>query len=195
MKMQRSITGILATVMVAAAIATACNRDADQVVKGRAGPGGTSRDTVSDVALSEDGIGPIQIGMNLSDAVNMGLLNDNPNRKQQCDWVYPAVGSGIPDGVNVMVVNDKIARIDVDTGTVTTEDGGKIGDSEDRIKSIYGDDLTIEPHKYIEGGHYMTVVGDSTSAGKALVFETDGKHVTAFRAGRLPEVKWVEGCS
>jgi hypothetical protein len=37
-------------------------------------------------------------------------------------------------------------------------------------------------------------MGDSASAGKALVFETDGKHVTMFRAGRLPEVKWVEGC-
>jgi hypothetical protein len=195
MKMKRSRAGFLLAVMAVSSMAAACNRDADQVVKGRAGPGGTSRDTVSDITLSEDGIGPIQIGMNLSDAVNMGLLNDNPNRREQCDWVYPAVGSGIPDGVNVMVVNGKIARIDVDTGTVTTEDGGKIGDSEDRIKSIYGDDLTIEPHKYIEGGHYMTVAGDSASAGKALVFETDGKHVTAFRAGRLPEVKWVEGCS
>ncbi len=195
MKMQLSRAGFLVAVMTVASIAATCNRDADQVVKGRSGPGGTSRDTVSDITLSEDGIGPIQIGMNLSDAVNMGLLNDNPNRREQCDWVYPAVGSGIPDGVNVMVVNGKIARIDVDTGTVTTEDGGKIGDSEDRIKSIYGDDLTIEPHKYIEGGHYMTVAGDSASAGKAIVFETDGKQVTAFRAGRLPEVKWVEGCS
>ncbi|HET7612784.1 MAG TPA: hypothetical protein VFK26_02570 [Gemmatimonadaceae bacterium] len=195
MKMQLSRAGFLVAMMTVASIAAACNRDADQVVKGRSGPGGTSRDTVSDITLSEDGIGPIQIGMNLSDAVNMGLLNDNPNRREQCDWVYPAVGSGIPDGVNVMVVNGKIARIDVDTGTVTTEDGGKIGDSEDRIKSIYGDDLTIEPHKYIEGGHYMTVAGDSASAGKAIVFETDGKQVTAFRAGRLPEVKWVEGCS
>jgi hypothetical protein len=41
----------------------------------------------------------------------------------------------------------------------------------------------------------MTVAGDSASAGKALVFETDGNRVTMFRGGRLPEVKWVEGCS
>ena len=133
--------------------------------------------------------------MNLSDAVNMGLLNDNPTRNPKCDWVYPAVGAGIPDGVNVMVVDGKIARIDVDTGVVTTEDGVKIGDSEDKVKSVYGDDVQVAPHKYIEGGHYMIVPGDSASAGKALVFETDGKHVTAYRGGRLPEVKWVEGCS
>jgi hypothetical protein len=83
----------------------------------------------------------------------------------------------------------------VDTGSVTTEDGVKIGDTEDKVKSVYGDDLTTEPHKYITGGHYMTVMGDSASAGKALVFETDGAHVSNFRAGRMPEVKWVEGCS
>ncbi|HMI47266.1 MAG TPA: hypothetical protein VK481_01190, partial [Gemmatimonadaceae bacterium] len=129
------------------------------------------------------------------DAVNMGLLNERPDLKVDCDFVYPAVGAGVPDGVSVMVIKGKIARIDVDTGAVTTEDGAKIGDTEERIKSIYGDDVQVEPLKYIEGGHYMTVVGDSASAGNALVFETDGKRVTRFRAGRLPEVKWVEGCS
>src|SRR3954467_6902593 len=195
MKTQRSKAGAFAVGMLVVSLSAACNRDNDAVVKGRTGPKGASADTASDVAVSEDGIGPIQIGMNLSDAVNMGLLNDNPTRNPKCDWVYPAVGAGIPDGVNVMVVSGKIARIDVDTGAVTTEDGIKIGDSEDRVKSVYGDDLQVEPHKYIEGGHYMTVLGDSASAGKALVFETDGKRVTAFRGGRLPEVKWVEGCS
>ena len=195
MKMQRSMTGAFVVMMFVAALVAACNRDNDAVVKGRTGPNGASRDTASDMAVSEDGLGPIQIGMNLSDAVNMGLLNDNPTRNPQCDWVYPAVGAGIPDGVNVMVVSGKIARIDVDTGVVTTEDGVKIGDSEDKVKTVYGDDVKVEPHKYIEGGHYMTILGDSASAGKALVFETDGKRVTAFRGGRLPEVKWVEGCS
>jgi hypothetical protein len=195
MSKQRKRAAAFAIVMVVVSVIGACNRDNDAVVKGRTGPNGASRDTASDIAVSEDGIGPIQIGMNLSDAVNMGLLNDNPTRNPKCDWVYPAVGAGIPDGVNVMVVSGKIARIDVDTGVVTTEDGVKIGDSEDKIKTVYGDDVQVEPHKYIEGGHYMTVPGDSASAGKALVFETDGKRVTAFRGGRLPEVKWVEGCS
>jgi len=93
------------------------------------------------------------------------------------------------------VVKGKVVRIDVDTGSVTTEDGAKIGDTEDRIKSIYGDDVKVEAHTLIEGGHYLTVLGDSASAGKALVFETEGQHVARFRAGRLPEVKWAAGCS
>ena len=195
MNRQRRILGSFAVMVLFAALASACNRDDEKAVKGRVGPNGAAHDSISDLALNEEGLGQIQIGMTLDDAVNMGLLNERPDLKVDCDFVYPAVGAGVPDGVSVMVIKGKIARIDVDTGAVTTEDGGKIGDTEDRIKSIYGDDVQVEPLKYIEGGHYMTVLGDSASAGNALVFETDGKRVTRFRAGRLPEVKWVEGCS
>jgi hypothetical protein len=194
MNSQPSIRSSCLCVLLLATLASACNREDDKAVKGRNGPNGTARDTVSDLALSEEGLGQLQIGMTLAEAVNMGLVNERPDMKSACDFVFPAVGAGIPFGVNVMVVKGKIARIDVDTGTVTTEDGVKIGDTEDRVKSVYGDELQVQPHKYIEGGHYMTVKGDSASAGKAIVFETDGKRVTMFRAGRIPEVQWVEGC-
>jgi hypothetical protein len=194
MNSQLSIRSSCLGLLLLAALASACNKEDDKAVKGRNGPNGAARDSVSDLALSEEGLGQIQIGMTLTEAVNMGLVNERPDLKSSCDFVFPAVGAGIPFGVNVMVVKGKIARIDVDTGVVTTEDGAKIGDTEDRIKSIYGDELEVKPHKYIEGGHYMTVKGDSASAGKAIVFETDGKRVTMFRAGRIPEVQWVEGC-
>jgi hypothetical protein len=196
MNSQRSLRSFwfLVTLFTVLAV-SACNREDDKAVKGRSGPTGAGHDSVSEVALNEDGLGPIQVGMTLAEAVNMGLLNENPNMKKECDFVFPAVGAGVPDNVGVMIVKGKVARIDVDTGSVTTEDGAKIGDTEDKIKSIYNGDLQIEPHKYVTGGHYMIVMGDSASAGKAIVFETNGKVVTNFRAGRLPEVKWVEGCS
>ena len=194
MNSKRSIRDYFLAATLLAVVATACNKEQDQAVKGRTGPNGAARDTVSDLALNEDGLGQIQIGMTLAEAVNMGLLNERPDMKPACDYVFPAVGAGIPFGVNVMVVQGKVARIDVDTGTVTTEDGAKIGDTEDRIKSIYGDDLKVTPDKYIPGGHNLMVMDDSASAGKALVFVTDGQRVTMFRAGRVPEVGWVEGC-
>jgi hypothetical protein len=194
MNSQLSVRSSCLCALLVAVLASACAKQDDTAVKGRTGPNGAARDTVSDLALSEEGLGQLQVGMTLTEAVNMGLVNERPDMKSACDFVFPAVGAGIPFGVNVMVVKGKIARIDVDTGTVTTEDGVKIGDTEDKVKSVYGDELQIQPHKYIEGGHYMTVKGDSASAGKAIVFETDGKRVTMFRAGRLPEVNWVEGC-
>ena len=194
MTSQLSIRSSCLGAMLVTMLVSACGKEDDTAVKGRTGPNGTARDSVSDLALGEDGLGQLQVGMTLTEAVNMGLVNERPDMKPACDFVFPAVGAGIPFGVNVMVVRGKIARIDVDTGTVTTEDGVKIGDTEDKVKSVYGDELQVQPHKYIEGGHYMTVKGDSVSAGKAIVFETDGKRVTMFRAGRIPEVEWVEGC-
>lgn len=190
----RSILRTLGVVVVLA-LAVACKNGDESAVKGRTGPNGAAKDSVSDLALTEDGLGQIQVGMKLSEAVSLGLLSENPTMNPTCDYVFPAVGAGIPEGVSVMVVKGKIARIDVDTGAVTTEEGARIGDTEDKIKSIYGEDLQIQPHKYITGGHYMIVPGDSASAGKAIVFETDGQRVTMFRAGRQPEVQWVEGCS
>jgi hypothetical protein len=196
MNNQRSLRGLSVLVTLFTVLAaSACNREADRAVKGRNGPNGAGHDSVSEVSLNEDGLGPIQVGMTLADAVNMGILNENPNMKKECDFVFPAVGAGVPDNVGVMIVRGKVARIDVDTGSVTTEDGAKIGDTEEKIRSIYNGDVQVEPHKYVTGGHYMIVMGDSASAGKAIVFETNGKVVTSFRAGRLPEVKWVEGCS
>ncbi len=182
-------------VLVFAALAVsiiACSKADDRAAGDTANPAG--RDT-SELALSEEGLGPVQIGMQLSEAVSMGVLSENPNLKPECDYVFPAVGAGIPEGVSVMVVRGRIARIDVDTGAVTTGEGAKLGDSEQRLKTLYGDDLKETPHKYIEKGHYFTVLGDSASAGKALVFETDGQQVTMIRGGRLPEVGWVEACS
>ena len=193
MNRQRSIAASFVVTMFVVALVAACNKE-EHAVKGPNAPGGAGHDTLSDLTLNEDGLGQIQVGMNLDDAVGMGLLNENPTMNPNCDFVFPAVGAGIPDGVSVMIVKGKVARIDVDTGAVTTDEGAKIGDSEDRIKSLYGDEVQVEPHKYNPGWHYMTVLGDSASVGKAIVFETDGKKVTMFRAGRLPEVKWVEGC-
>lgn len=186
--------GIFFAVLAVTVIA-ACEPGDRSAVKGPANPNATTGDSISDLALTEDGLGQVQIGMQLTEAVGMGLLSENPNLKPECDYVFPAVGAGIPEGVSVMIVRGRIARIDVDTGAVTTQEGARIGDTEERLRTLYGDDAEVTPHKYIEKGHYFTVRGDSASAGKALVFETDGERVTMFRSGRMPEVAWVEACS
>ncbi len=189
---RRSLFTKRVCVVAASAVLVACRGD-DRAVKGPANPNATGSDSVSDLALTEDGLGQVQIGMPLSEAVNMGLLSENPNLKPECDYVFPAVGAGIPEGVSVMVVRGRLARIDVDTGTVATAEGVKLGDTEDQLRELY-EGVEVTPHKYIEKGHYFTVRGDSASAGKALVFETDGQKVTMFRSGRFPEVGWVEAC-
>lgn len=98
-----------------------------------------------------------------------------------------------PDGLAVMLENNKIARIEVRSGTIGTAEGARIGDTESRINSLYSGRVTTSPHKYNTGGHYLTVTPPNDTTHR-IVFETDGKVVTNYRAGVLPAVEYVERC-
>jgi uncharacterized UBP type Zn finger protein len=81
-------------------------------------------------------------------------------------------------------------------GSVKTVSGAKIGDSENRIKSLYPGQIRVTPHEYVQAGHYLTFVPkDASDQQYRVVFKTDGRRVTRFQAGRLPEVGYVEGCA
>lgn len=96
-----------------------------------------------------------------------------------------------------MITGGRVARIDVwQNRQITTLSGAKIGDSEARIKALYPGQIQVSLHQYVRGGHYLTFVPrDKSDRNYRVVFETDGKTVTRFRAGKLPEVEYVEGCS
>ncbi|MDX1919935.1 MAG: hypothetical protein SFU25_04275, partial [Candidatus Caenarcaniphilales bacterium] len=94
-----------------------------------------------------------------------------------------------------MIAEGKIKRIDIWDLKITTLSGAKVEDSEERIKELYGNKIKVEPHKFIENGHYLIYVPkDKSDQNYRVIFETDGTKVTNFRAGLLPEVEYVEGC-
>ena len=105
-----------------------------------------------------------------------------------------ATADSLPAGVRVMVEQQRVARIDVFEGAVQTAKGARIGDSEERIKRLYPNQVTVSPHKYTDG-HYLTVVPtEAADSAYRIVFETDGRRVLRYRAGTRPQVEYVEGC-
>ncbi|HAJ60211.1 MAG TPA: hypothetical protein DCP31_13915 [Cyanobacteria bacterium UBA8543] len=79
---------------------------------------------------------------------------------------------------------------------VSTVRGARIGDTESKIKSLYPGQIRVTRHHYQSNGHYLIFTPkDRSEANYRIIFETDGNRVTNFRAGKLPEVEWVEGCS
>jgi len=82
--------------------------------------------------------------------------------------------------------------VDVTEGPVATTEGARIGDSEDRIESLYPGQVKVMPHKYT-AGHYL-VVTPARGGDNRIVFETDGEKVVRYRSGREPAVEYVEGC-
>lgn len=81
---------------------------------------------------------------------------------------------------------------------MTTISGAKIGDTIEKIKSIYPQQIKIEPGHY--GGKYLIYEPqDPAYKDYLLLFETDANDevvVRHFRAGYVHDVKYlVEGCS
>jgi len=55
---------------------------------------------------------------------------------------------------------------------------------------------TTSRHEYNPNGAYLEYVpSDRVEAGRRVIFETDGQRVTYIRAGKLPAVRYVEGCA
>lgn len=141
------------------------------------------------------GIGDVPIGLTVAEtarAAGINLVNESP--KGSCYYVKPSKNF---QDIDFMVVDGRVARVDVDRDSkVTTLRGAKIGDSEGRIKSLYRGQIEVTRHEYVTGGHYLTFIPkDKVDRNYRVVFETDGKRVTRMRSGKLPEVLYIEGCS
>ncbi len=141
--------------------------------------------------LHFDGIGPVKIGMSLSQ-LNTALEEKFTMPKERDDQACFVVTSTRHPHVSFMPEDDKVTRIDIDGRGISTDKGIEVGDSENRVLKVYGAAVKVEPHAYNvdEGGHYLTVRSD----GLGLRFETSNGKVESFYAGQFTSVQYIEGC-
>lgn len=139
------------------------------------------------------GIGPLRVGMSVAEA-RAALGGEFPMVDSALGCAHVAL-TRVPGRVLAMIVDSRVARIEVKDRAVATASGARVGDSEARIHSLYPGRVQVEPHKYTDG-HYLIVMPEAAAErANRLIFETDGRHVLEYRAGPLPAVAWVEGCS
>ena len=144
--------------------------------------------------VTERGIGNLRAGMTVAEARTAVPAFTVAASRDTTACTY-AKTNGLPPGVMVMVEGGKVVRVEVRRGATATSTGARIGDSEDRVKTLYPGQVSVSPHKYTTGGHYLTVVPPSSAdAAYRIIFETDGKRVVKYRAGLKPQVEYVEGC-
>jgi len=138
-----------------------------------------------------DGVGPVRIGMTLAQ-LNKALEENfaAPAAKDQADCFY--VSTSKPAKLLFMMLEGRVARIDVREPGVKTASGIQVGDSEAKARKVYGSRLKVEPQKYVEHGHYLTV---TTSDGRrGIRFEAADGKITSYYAGRDQAIQLVEGC-
>jgi len=142
------------------------------------------------------GYGDMKLGSTIEEARTAwgGELNGAPMEGTTCHYLWPKWITR-PAEFAFMMEEGKFVRYDVGTDKETAPGGGKVGMSVDELKKLYGDALESAPHKYTQGGQYLSLEAGDVAPTR-LVFEADaaGK-VTAWRVGLSPQVDYVEGCS
>lgn len=139
--------------------------------------------------VTTDTYGPVAFGSTLAEAQAVSRVPWT--KTSELDGCSYYVAEGLPQGVSFMVIDGVVVRVDIDTPSVRTKSGFGVGTSEADILRLFPT-AAVTPHEYTDG-HYVTIT-DSASGNK-VVFETDGSTVTTYRAGRTPEVEYVEGCA
>ncbi len=147
--------------------------------------------------ITTGGLGPVRVGMTVEEATAAaGLAMIAPTDSA------PAASPGCGfarvdgfDGVGFMLIDGVIARVDVFSGSTSTASGAQIGSTEDEIKTLFPDVITVSPHQYVDGNYLTLTPTAENLTDFRVVFETDGQVVTGYRAGRVPQVEWIEGCA
>ncbi len=167
--------------------------DSPDIGPAQAGPvEGDSLEADSEIGewvVTATGAGPLLVGATEEEAAaSAGPFEEPYDPQGECHYVRPA---GAPDGLIAMIFEGTVARIDVSESGAQTAEGLGVGSTAESVRQAYGARVTEEPHVYTDG-QYLIIDAD---ADRRIVFETDGDTVTRVRAGRMPEVMWVEGCS
>ena len=143
---------------------------------------------------SMGGIGPIRIGMDvwqLEKAIDRRLPETQDESEDSCRYIE--AGAKWP-GTAVMLLDGRVARVDVTTRGIPTLSGALVGDPESRVLDIYGHRLRISDHDFGagEGSKYLTMFSSDRRLG--IRFETDGERVTEYYVGTGEAVQFIEGC-
>jgi len=131
--------------------------------------------------------------MSLSD-LNRTLHTSYSKPSDPEEWSCYYVDVPNQQKVGAMMLNGRVARVDVDNAVTPTAEGIHNGDSEARALQIYGKRLKIEPHAYLpENGHYLTLFSPDRKYG--VRFETEDGKITRYYAGTTQAISFIEGCS
>jgi hypothetical protein len=139
-----------------------------------------------------DGFGPVQVGMSLS-TLNKTLHTSYSKPSDPDEEACFYVNVPKQTGVVLMILNGRVARVDVNGNAIFTAEGIHVGDSEKRALEAYGKRLKVTPHAYVpKTGHYLTMFSIDRKYG--IRFESEDGAITRYYAGTAEAISFIEGC-
>lgn len=151
-----------------------------------------------DARVSTAAFGPIRFGMTPDEAAaaaGLPFVTEDPlNSAPSC--YYGFVDDPAFDAVSFLLADGTIGSVQVYGGGFRTDAGVGVGSTADEVRAAYGAAVVEAENPYNPDG--LTLIVESPDGGGAIFLETDGSPdqlVTDFRAGRYPEVSYIEGCA
>ena len=141
-----------------------------------------------------DGIGPVRVGMKLQTLTTDLHLHYSISYAMDSDQktcFYVNLKSR--PGISLMILEGRVARVDINNQQTQTAEGIHNGDSEADALRAYGKRLRIAPDAYTgPEGHDLTL--HSTDGRYGIRFVTDAGKVTHIYAGTAEAIEYIEGC-
>ena len=147
---------------------------------------------MADAKLTTVALGPIKVGMTLEEATaeaGTKLDTELSTGDESCRSYTPAGG---PQGARILISSGIVTGFAVNRNTVPTFSGIVVGDSAEKVRSIYGERIQVSPG---DGGETLTYVPSDSADKTRIVFETDSNAtVVAMRAGRSSGAGGIANC-
>lgn len=149
-----------------------------------------------DAVVTLRALGPVRIGMTVDEAAGeAGVeLRRDFGRQSTSACYYVTAGAALR-GVLIMVVDDLIARIEVDSpSTIATRSGVRVGTPVDDLRQVYSNNIQQANDAVAEGEALAFVPNDDFDAGYRIYFEIEDGQVARYRLGTKPAVDYLAGC-
>jgi hypothetical protein len=147
----------------------------------------------SDWRATMSGIGPIRIGMSesqLERVLGTRFPETQDAEEDACRQVE--AGPNWP-GTSVMLLNGRVARIDVSERGFFTLSGAAVGDTQASVLKRYNGRIYEQTHALgVDDSKFLTMFSSDRRLG--IRFETDGERVTSYYVGTAQAVQFPEGC-
>ena len=154
----------------------------------------------SDWSLHARGLGRLTVGMSLDEVrrtagIQLEQIGPPPVPGNYCTYYRATLAS---QEFHIRVMMNQVNRLELWSPGFRTRSGIAVGDSIERVKAVYGKNISVEPHHYLwDQGFVLVVLGpyeiEGLAYGVAFV-ASPVKGVTEIWAGRYDEIRQSEGC-
>ena len=141
-------------------------------------------------SLSTGGLGPVNIGMTLSEAEKAArvALVPLPGGSESCRSYSPKSGAV---GVSLIFSDGKLVRIEILSGPIKTRSGYGLGSSKLEIMNAFGERI----QESASGDNISYVPIDKKDLEKRVIWQVDENDiVTSLRSGVLPHITPLLSC-